>query len=166
VSAPKPKAWENYEQVVNYLLERFSETFGLGLERVEGKQKLVGDSEMEWTIDGKGVKTDDGGIIVIESRRYTTSKVKPGAMGELAYRVRDLGAAGGIIVTPIGVQEGGVKIAKKEGIEIFHLDKDSTPTDFMLEGLKKVVAGRSANFGGTGTLTVEARAVVPNGSES
>jgi hypothetical protein len=100
-------------------LERFSETFGLGLERVEGKQKLVGDSEMEWTIDGKGVKTDDGGIIVIESRRLTTSRVKPGAMGELAYRVRDLGAAGGIIVTVLGVQDGGVKIARKRASRFF-----------------------------------------------
>lgn len=106
----------------------------------------------------QGRLTDDGGIIIVEARRYTTSKLKPGAVGELAYRIGDLGAAGGIIATHIGVQSGGVKIAKSEGIDIFHVDKDSTPTDFKLEGLSKWLAGRSAPFAGHGDLTVTAEA--------
>jgi hypothetical protein len=104
---------------------------GLALERVEGKQKLVGKSGMKLTVDGKGVKTDDGAILVIECRRHTTSKLKPEAMGGFAYRIGDVGAAGGIVVTPIGVQEGGEKIAKYEGIQIVHLDADSTTTDYV-----------------------------------
>lgn len=54
MSKKEPKASDKYEEVANYLLGQFSEHFGLGLECVEGKQKLVGASGMEWTIDGKG----------------------------------------------------------------------------------------------------------------
>ena len=57
------------------------DTLGLGLESVEGKQKLVGKSGMKWEIDGKGVKTEDGAIVVIECRRYPKDKVEAEEMG-------------------------------------------------------------------------------------
>ncbi len=157
----EPKAWEGYEEVACYLLEKMSETLGLGLERVEGKQKLVGKST-DWTVDGKGVKTEDGAIVIIECRRYTTSKLNQGDIGEFAYRIGDVGAAGGIVVTPIGVQEGGKKIAKYEGIEEIHLDKDATTTDFVLEFLERVFIGRSAELRATGTLTAEVKVSHPD----
>jgi hypothetical protein len=143
MEAEESTSWETYEEVARYLLENMGDTLGLGLERVEGKQKLVGKSGMKWTVDGKGVKTEDGAIVVIECRRYTTSKLKPEAMGGFAYRIGDVGAAGGIVVTPIGVQEGGEKIAKYEGIEIVHLDANSTTTDYVLSFLDKVFIGAS-----------------------
>jgi hypothetical protein len=143
MTAEEPTTWETYEDVARYLLEKMGDTLGLGLETVEGKQKLVGKSGMKWAIDGKGVKTDGEAIVVIECRRYTTSKLKPEAMGGLAYRIGDVGAAGGIVVTPIGVQPGGEKIAKHEGIEIIHLDADSTTTDYVLRFLDKVFIGAS-----------------------
>ena len=34
----------------------------------------------------------------------------------MAYRISDTGAEGGIIVSPLGVQEGGKKIAETENI--------------------------------------------------
>jgi hypothetical protein len=138
-----PTTWETYEQVARYLLEKMGDTLGLGLESVEGKQKLVGKSGMEWESEGKGVKADGGAIVVIECRRYTTSRLKAEAIGGLAYRIGDLGAAGGIVVTPIGVQEGGEIIAKYEGIEIIHLDADATTTDYVLKFLDKVFIGAS-----------------------
>ena len=42
MEAKKPTIWESYEEVARYLLEKMGDTLGLGLERVEGKQKLVG----------------------------------------------------------------------------------------------------------------------------
>ena len=93
MEAEESTSWETYEEVARYLLENMGDTLGLGLERVEGKQKLVGKSGMKWTVDGKGVKTEDGAIVVIECRRYTTSKLKPEAMGGFAYRIGDVGAA-------------------------------------------------------------------------
>jgi hypothetical protein len=77
-------------------------------------------------------------------------------MGALAYRITDVGAEGGIVVTPIGVQEGGEIVAKSAGIEVIHLNADATPTDFVIRFLEKVVHGASANLGATGTLTAEA----------
>ena len=157
-----PTTWETYEQVARYLLEKMGDTLGLGLESVEGKQKLVGKSGMEWEIDGKGVKADGEAIVVIECRRYTTSKLKPDAIGGLAYKIGDVGAAGGIVVTPIGVQQGGEKIAKYEGIDVIHLNKDATTTDFVLEFLERVFIGASAELRATGTLTAEAEVSHPD----
>jgi hypothetical protein len=153
--------WESYEGVARYLLEKMGDTLGLGLERVEGKQKLAGKSGMEWTVDGKGVKIDDGAIVVIECRRYTTSRLKPEAMGGLAYRIADVGASGGIVVTPIGVQDGGQLIAKGEGIHIVHLDADSTSTDYVLKFLGSVFIGVSAMTTVIPTFFAEAEVIQP-----
>ena len=152
--------WETYEEVARYLLDKMREE--LGLELVEGKQALPGKSGTTWTIEGKGVKADTGAIVVIECRRYTTSKLKQEAMGGLAYRISDVGAAGGIVVTPVGLQEGAEIVAKHEGIEVIQLNADATPTDFVMKFLEKVVAGRSAKLSGTGTLTVKVEVVQPD----
>lgn len=160
-SEKEPATWQTYEEVARYLLEKLSDTLGLGLERVEGKQKLVGKSGMKWEVEGKGIKTDGGSIIVIECRRYTTSKLKPEAIGGLAYRIADVGAAGGIVVTPIGVQEGGQKIAEYEGIHVVRLDAESTTTDFVVRFLDKVIHGASAHLRATATLTATAEVVTP-----
>ncbi len=106
---------------------------------------------MEWEIDGKGVKTDSEVIVVIECRRHTTSRLKPAAMGALAYRISDVGASGGIVVTPIGVQRGGQLIAEAAGIQIVRLDADSTTTGYLLEFLGNVFIGvRGATLTPTG----------------
>jgi hypothetical protein len=161
MEAQEPTTWETYEDVARYLLGKMGDTLGLGLESVEGKQKLVGKAT-DWTVDGKGVKTEDGAIVIIECRRYTTSKLDQEAMGGFAYRIGDVGAAGGIIVTPIGVQEGGKNIAKYEGIDVIHLNKDATTTDFVLEFLERVFIGASAELHATATLTAEAEVSQPD----
>ncbi len=135
--------WESYEDVARYLLDKMGDALGLELERVEGKQTLPGKSGTTWTIDSKGVRATDGAIVVIECRRYTTSKLKQEAMAALAWRISDIGASGGIVVTPIGVQEGGKIVAKSAGIEVVHLDSNSTTTDYVLKFLDKVFIGAS-----------------------
>ena len=156
MSAEEPKAWECYEQVANYLLERLSDTLGLGLERVEGKQKLPGKSGTDWEVDGKGVKTEDGAIVVIECRRYPDRRPNQEAMRAFAYGISDVDAAGGIMVTPLGVQEGAEKIASYEGIDVIRLNPDATETDFMLEFVEKVFIGASAKLRVTATITATA----------
>jgi hypothetical protein len=154
--------WETYEEVARYLLEKMGDTLGLGLESVAGKQKLVGESGAEWEIDGKGVTADAGAIVAIECRRYTTSKLKQKDMAALAWTISDVGASGGIVVTPIGVRGGGQIVAKSASIEVVHLDADASTTDYVLKFLEKVVAGRSAKLSGTGTLTVKVEVVQPD----
>jgi hypothetical protein len=59
-------------------------------------------------------------------------------------------------VTPKGVQSGGQKVAEFEGIVIVLLNADATTTDFLLQTMDKLIAGRSANFSGRGTLSATA----------
>ena len=158
MNAKKPATWRDYEEVARYLLEQMGNELGLGLERVEGKQKLVCKSGAIWEVDAKGVKTEDGAIVVIECRQLV-SKLKQEDMRAFVYGIADAGAAGGIVVTTIGVQEGAQKIARYEGIDVIRLNRDATTTDFMLELLEKVIAGRSVKFGGTGTLTFKVEAI-------
>src|SRR5205814_10657234 len=100
--------WESYEQVGTYLLDSFAAEFGL--ERVEAKQKVPGlESGTSWEIDAKGVRQGNDGFVIVEFRRYIKSRQNQGKMGELAYRIIDTGANGGIIVSPLGLQEGAEK---------------------------------------------------------
>jgi hypothetical protein len=121
------------------LLEKWSADFGLGLESVEGKQKLVGQSGTEWEIDAKGVRGDDGPVVV-ECKRYTSSKVDQGTVAKLAYSISDVGASGGILVTPIGVR-GGQLIANAEDIKIIHLDANSDASAYVMQFLGNIVIG-------------------------
>lgn len=143
-------AWRRYENVAQFLLERLGDKLGLGIQRVEGKQKLMGTSGMNWEIDAKGVMADDNAIVVIECRRYTTSSLEAEDVAALAYKIGDVGASGGILITPIGVQRGGQLIADAEGIQVVHLDADSTTTEYLLRFLGDVFVGPGS---ATHTLT-------------
>ncbi len=132
--------WKSYEEVTAYLLNKFASEFGLS--HVEGKQKIQGQrSGTEWEVDAKGVREGNKGFVIIECRRYTTSKQSQGKIGELAYRIIDAGAEGGIIVSTIGLQEGAKKIAGAENIIEVLLAPDSTPFEYLLQFLNKVMAG-------------------------
>jgi hypothetical protein len=114
---PQRKPWETYEQIAAYLLNRLAKEFGLGLKSVEGKQKVKGQ-RTSWVIDAKGVAEDGKGFFIVECRRYTSKKSKQNQeqAGALAFSIIDTRAAGGIIVSPFGVQEGAAKIAAAENI--------------------------------------------------
>jgi hypothetical protein len=90
------------------------------------------------------VKTEDGEIVIVECRRYTTSRINQEDMGGFAYKIGDVGAAGGRIVTPLGAQKGGEIVGRYEGIHVIRLDESSTTTDYVLEFLNKVHIGASA----------------------
>ncbi|MEZ0052106.1 hypothetical protein ABIA30_003118 [Mycobacterium sp. MAA66] len=150
----KPTTWRTYEEVAQYLLNDMSDKFGL--DSVEGKQALQGFTGTTWEIDGKGVKDDGDAIILIECRRYLKDKLNQEAIAAIAYRIGDLNAAGGIVVTPIGVQSGGELVAKHENITIVQLNADATTTDYVLKFLKQVFIGASASAVATVTATVTA----------
>lgn len=132
--------WKSYEEVAAHLLDYFADKFDL--DRVEGKQKIKGRrSGTEWEIDAKGVCCESEGFMIIECRRYTTSKQNQEQIGSLAYRIIDTGAVGGIIVSPCGIQTGAAKVASAEKILEVKLDSNSTPTDFALGFLGKMMFG-------------------------
>lgn len=136
------KVWESYEEVAAYLLDQMAEKFGL--ERVEGKQHVTGlRSGTSYEIDAKGVAAEGEGFLIVECRRYTASKQNQERIGALAYRVLDTRADGGILVSPLGLQEGAARIAEAENIKSVILAGDSTTTRYLMRFLTSVFAGLS-----------------------
>lgn len=132
--------WRSYEEVAAYLLNEFASEFNL--EFVEPKQKVKGKrSETEWTIDAKGVKEDNQGFVIIECRRYLTSRQNQEKLAGLAYRIIDTGASGGIIVSSLGLQKGAKKIASSESVLAVELNSDCTPQNFTMSFLNKLMVG-------------------------
>jgi hypothetical protein len=151
------KKWESYEQVARHLLDQMASAFGL--ERVEEKQAVVGlRSGTSYVIDAKGVIEGGQRFVIIECRRFTTSRQKQEQVGGLAYRIIDAGAAGGILVTPLGLQEGAAKIASAEHIISVQLAENSTTTDYVLKFLNQLHAGASKRI----NVTERAVAVLRN----
>jgi DNA-directed RNA polymerase subunit RPC12/RpoP len=146
--------WKEYEKVAADLLDRFAADFGLS--RVEGKQKVRGrQSGTQWEIDAKGVREGNQGFIIVECRRYTTSRLNQAKVGEVAYTITDTGAEGGIVVSPLGLQEGARKIAKAKNIVEVQLDPDSTPQDFAMQFLNKIMIGVSATIGFSASVQMQ-----------
>jgi hypothetical protein len=136
------KAWHTYEEVAQYLLNQFAERFGFV--RFEGKQILQGHiSGTEWEIDAKGVSSVNGMFLIVECRRYTRSRQSQEKVGALAYRIQDTGASGGIIVSPLGLQEGADKIARAANIHSVLLNAECTTTEYILKFLNDVYIGVS-----------------------
>ena len=139
------KSWETYEEVAAYLLNQFKDE--LGLFSVEGKQKVDGVlSGTEFKIDAKGVREGNGGFIIVECRQYTSSKQSQEKIGGLAWRIIDTGAEGGIIVSPLGLQKGAKKIAAITNIMDVHLTANSTPSEFLMQFLNKLMLGTTDNI--------------------
>ena len=137
--------WRKYEKVAIELLNHFASEFDM--EYVEGSQCLKGKiSNTDWNIDAKGVMNNKIGFIVIECRRYTKSKQNQEKIAGLAYRIKDIGAKGGIIISPLGLQLGAKLIAEKENIVNVILDKNSTNTDYLIKFLDKVFIGVEKEF--------------------
>ena len=135
------KVWESYEELAQYLLNEISNHFGIS--SVNGKQCIQGKkSGTQYEIDGKGVFENGEGIIILECRNYTTSRLPQEHIAALAYRIQDAGAKGGIIVSPLGLQKGAKKIAKAENIESVIL-KGSSKDNYVLvlEFLNKIFFG-------------------------
>ena len=138
--------WKSYEEVASYLIDTCAAEFGLT--RVEGKQKVRGyRSGTEWKIDAKGVREGNKGFVIIECRRYTTSKQKQENLGALAYRIFDTDASSGIIVSPLGLQEGAKKIAQAANIIDVQLDQNCTPQEFSMRFLNKLMVGMREEIG-------------------
>ena len=136
-----PKLWEDYEQVAAFLLDQFASHFNLG--HVEGKQVLPGVSGADWEIDAKAVRADSGAFLVVECRRYTTSRLDQEALAGIAFKIADVGAAGGIVVTPLDFQTGAKKVAESAQISHVIMRADSTTTDYFLQYLNSIFVGAS-----------------------
>lgn len=148
--------WMTYEEVTAYLLDQFAVEFGL--ERVEGKQLLVGHrSGTMWEIDAKGFRQGGSGFVIVECRRYIKSRQRQGKIGSLAYQIIDTGAEGGIIVSPLGLQEGAGRVAAAESIVEVRLNEECTQREYLLQFLNKVMVGLQDTFSLRDSVKIEVR---------
>jgi hypothetical protein len=139
------KQWKTYEEVAAYLLNQFAEHFGVG--KFESKQIVAGESGTEWEIDAKGCADDGGKFLVVECKRYTKSGISQAITAALAWSIQDTGASGGILVSPIGFQEGAKRVAAKAGIVEVILDQNSSTTDYLVKFLDRICVGLSDDMG-------------------
>lgn len=128
--------------MATYLLNRLAEHFGVG--RFEGKQILPGESGTEWEIDAKGVGENGARTIVVECKRHTKSGISQAITGALAFTIQDVGAQGGILVSPLGLQEGAKKVAAHTNIVEVTLTPESTTTEYVLRFLNQIHVGTVA----------------------
>lgn len=152
------KKWLRYEKVATSLLDRFASEFGLFC--VEGKQPVTGQSGTSWAIDAKGVRSDGEGFFVVEVRRNTPRRLTQEDVAAIAFRISDTGATGGIIVSPLGLQDGAKKVAASGNIIAVQLDCNSSTENYLVRFLERVMLGAdvdsiqaSAPTAFSGTLT-------------
>ena len=138
MSNQNPVKWQTYEEVARYLLDMFATDFGVDC--FEGKQDLRGNCGTEWEIDAKGVRQSDGAIVLVECRRHTTSKLSQEAIAAFAWRIDDLNAMMGIIVSPFDLQKGAKLVAAAGNIVRVRLDPTSTVESFRMEFIDKLKA--------------------------
>ena len=154
MKSKKPSNWKIYEDVAKTILNNLASEFKLS--KVEGKQLIDGiQSGTKWEIDAKGILENGLGFLLIECRRFTTSKQPQGKIGQLAYEIIDTGAAGGIIISTIGVQKGGQLVANAAKIIHMRLDKDATPLDYCLQVLNRIFIGHSESVTATDSMSAK-----------
>jgi hypothetical protein len=139
----KPSAPEKYELVARQILEDLKKP--LNLSSVEEKQSLTGFSGTKWEIDAKAWIEDGSGFLVVEARRYTKSRLKQEDLAAIAYRIQDIGAKGGIVVSPLPLQRGAELVARAAGIEHVSIDPNSTTDSYFAEYLSKRFYGLKAS---------------------
>ncbi len=138
--AKQPVSWQTYEEVARFLLDDIADYFGVA--RFEGKQKTRGyESGTDWEIDAKGVSASGDIVLIVECRRHTKRKSPQEHLAARAYRIRDTGARGGIIVTPLGIQTGAELVARAANIHTVKLDPSSTAGNYIIEFMNQIRIG-------------------------
>ena len=127
--------WIKYENVVSLILDEYRDAFGL--DRVEGKQKIPGESGTEWEIDVVAYSKDGGKLILFECRRYK-DKIKQEAVAAFAFRIDDTQAMKGYIVAPLGLQKGAEIVAGYKEIGCIRIPRDATAENHIVRFLDKV----------------------------
>jgi len=136
------KESEVYETVARKVVADLKDR--LCVSRVEGKQDLAGElSNTNWEVDGVAWREDGEGFLLIEARRYTTSRLPQEDIAAIAYRIIDIGAAGGIVVSPDRLQAGAEKVATANQILHIEVAAESSLESYLADYLGQHFVGAS-----------------------
>jgi len=136
------KESERYEQVTRAILEQCREQ--LGFKEVRPKSKIPGKTGTRWEIDATCYRVESEGMILVECRRHTTRKIDQEQVAGLVFRIRDTGAEGGLVVTPLGFQEGAELVAKACKVTMATLNPNATEREYVLRIAEQLFIGVSA----------------------
>lgn len=131
--------WKKYEAASRKIIQILCDEFGIA--SVQGETKLIGKCGTEWSVEGTATLINGEGFLVLECRRYKTKRLNQEALGGLAYRIQDTGAAGGIIVSPLPLQKGAQYIAEAENIIPIQIESWSTAEYYLAKILGKTFRG-------------------------
>src|SRR5262245_34344967 len=123
--------WKTYEEVTKAILIDLQTE--LGLWEVSEGRSYPGQAGTTWNIDVSARREGSDDLVIFECRRQPTTRIKQEEMAAFAYRVRDIGAAAGIVVTPLGLQQGAELIAQAERIETILLNPDASVENYVAQ---------------------------------
>jgi hypothetical protein len=141
------KPWRTFEDAVREIVSQHRDFFGLqSVEPISGK--VHGESGYVWNIEVIGYAAKDLKMVLFEVRRKSTRNIEPSEAGELAYRIRDIGATKGYFVTPLDrkLSSGAKKIADFNEIGHIQVSVDSTPENHLMKCVNRVFAAFSDGF--------------------
>lgn len=92
------------------------------------------------------MKIDGEGFLIVECRRWK-SRLPQKEVAALVGSIKDTGAQGGILVTPVKLQRGAQKLVEHEIIHHVILDRESSTEAYVIAFLDKVIMGFHENLG-------------------
>lgn len=139
---------KRYEEATKAILDKLRDH--LGLERVQGEVSYEGKSGTRWNVDASCYRQEDGALVLVECRRKATRRVPQAEMAEFAFRIDDIGASEGLMVTPIGYQRGARIVAQAQRIGLATLNLDATDQEYILESAERLFRGLFISDNGRG----------------
>lgn len=146
--------WLIYEDAARKVLADLRDT--LKLDSVEGKQVLDGVSGTRWEVDAKAWCEGSQKFLVVEARHHTSSRLKQKDLAAIAFQIVDLGGSGGIVVSPLPMQEGARIIASGANIQHVTLSSESTPESYLAEYMGRRFLGATVVESATAIDTTDA----------
>jgi hypothetical protein len=135
----KDPRWRTYEEIATLVLNQCAAEFGI--ERVEGKQDVVGKSGTTWEVDARAWTAGNASHLLVECKKHENTGISQAITSQLGWQILDTDAEGGFLVSPNGLQSGAKFVAAAANIREIKLDPRSTPSAWFGEWLGKLRAG-------------------------
>jgi hypothetical protein len=139
-SAP---TWKSYEEVSRHILTALRTQ--LGIDDVTADNDLPGRSGTSWRVEGKATIASGEGFLIVECRRHTTKGLSQEQVAGLAFRVKDTGADGAVLVTPLPLQKGAALVAASANVVHVEVAPWSTSERFLAKFMGSTFRGVTAS---------------------
>ncbi|TPQ32022.1 hypothetical protein [Cupriavidus pinatubonensis] len=157
-------SWKTYEEIAALVLNQCAAEFGI--DRVEGKQKVVAKSGATFEVDARAWTEGNAAHLLVECKKHENTGISQAITSALAWQIIDTDAEGGFMVSPNGLQAGAKFVAAAANIHEIKLDPASTASAWFGEWLGKLRAGFTDNVNVSVSEHLVIKAIDPNGSET